>query len=361
MAFVSGFRALRSKLALHIIALVSLVGLTSPGSAADFTVVPLESDVTAILLVGDIEQRDATEFNAIAERYQKAVVLLESNGGSTIAAIRIGEAVRSKRFATAVVNGSACNSACALIWLAGVPRVLSKSGRVGFHATYIEERGEQRESGLGNAIVGRYLTLLDLPERAVIFATVAPPNELNWLDSQNYKLAGVELTVVDDMDLGGSSSEQDDLAGDTESWRKVGDWTIWVDDSLNRGCFAATRYMSGTIFRVGVNAKEPGSYYLLFGNRKWASLREGSKYELSFKFGLETPWTVPAKAVRLGGNVFLLASFSDNLFWGEFVNAHNLSISRARKSVANLSLSGTAAAFQELVRCQKHQNQIARR
>jgi hypothetical protein len=170
--------------------------------AAEITSVELTKGSHAILVVGDIVSGDQEKFKDEAGKYDHAVVLLESEGGSTITAISIGEAIRLKGYSTAVINGSDCNSACALIWLAGSPRAISKSGRVGFHATYTEKAGRQSESGVGNAIVGRYLTLLNLPEKALIFATSAAPSDLNYLNASNHEETGIDTKIIDDIHIG---------------------------------------------------------------------------------------------------------------------------------------------------------------
>src|SRR5205823_7956897 len=149
---------------------------------------------------------DGAKFRSEASKYEQADVLLESDGGALIDALEIGEAIRLKGYGTAVLNGSDCNSSCALIWLAGTPRKLSKSGRVGFHAAYTDISGSSQESGVANAMVGRYLTLLNLPEKAVIFATSAPPSKLTWLTAANYADSGIEVKVIGDINWAQSAA-----------------------------------------------------------------------------------------------------------------------------------------------------------
>ena len=145
----------------------------------------LEGGVEGIYLTGEILEPDQAVFEELAERYPKAVVFLESPGGSLVPAIAIGKLVRQKGFATVVLDQSTCNSACALIWLAGTPRYLEGAGNLGFHASYTEQGGRLVETGVGIAIVGHYLSQLDLSEKAVIFATSATPYEINNLTAGN--------------------------------------------------------------------------------------------------------------------------------------------------------------------------------
>ena len=84
-----------------------------------------------------------------------------------------------------------CTSACALIWLAGTPRYLGPEAHLGFHASYYDAGGRLVETGVGNAMVGHYLAQLDLPEDAAVFATIASPYEINWLNAANSGEAGI--------------------------------------------------------------------------------------------------------------------------------------------------------------------------
>jgi hypothetical protein len=55
---------------------------------------------------------------------------------------------------------------------------IGTQGRLGFHASYSDEGGRLVETGVGNAIVGHYLSQLDLSEDATVFATIASPYEI---------------------------------------------------------------------------------------------------------------------------------------------------------------------------------------
>ena len=134
-----------------------------------------------IIITGKIQSGDEAAFSKLAIQFDKAVVGLSSNGGALLPALEIGTALHIRGFETAVVAGDQCASACALIWAGGVTRYLFKGGRVGFHASYVDEGGKPVETGLGNALVGRYLTQIGLSERAVVFATASHPDSIAWL------------------------------------------------------------------------------------------------------------------------------------------------------------------------------------
>jgi hypothetical protein len=153
----------------------------------------LEGGIEGIYVTGEILAGDEVAFQRLAEQYPRAVVFLDSPGGSLVPGIEIGKLVRQKHYATVVLDQSTCNSACALIWLAGTPRHLEGQGHLGFHASYSEEGGRLVETGVGNAMVGHYLSQLGLSEKAVIFATSASPYEVAWLNSGNSTEAEIEF------------------------------------------------------------------------------------------------------------------------------------------------------------------------
>lgn len=156
------------------------------------------ANVQLITISGDLKTGDEKEFRRLSVLYDTAIVVLESNGGALIPAIEIGKLIRIKEYPTLVMSGSSCTSSCALIWVAGSKRFLSPGGRVGFHASYLDVNGRPQETGLGNALVGRYLTLLNLPEKAIIFATAASPDHVLWLNASNMGQAGIEFESFDD-------------------------------------------------------------------------------------------------------------------------------------------------------------------
>jgi hypothetical protein len=156
----------------------------------------LDRGVEAIVITGDILDGDDARFGDLSQRFPRAVVYLESAGGALVPAIEIGKLVRARHHATVVPDGSTCTSACALIWIAGAPRYLGPQGRLGFHASYSDEGGRLVETGVGNAMVGHYLSQLDLPEDAAVFATIASPYEINWLSAENSGEAGISFEAA---------------------------------------------------------------------------------------------------------------------------------------------------------------------
>ena len=163
---------------------------------ADIEVFPSD-DLNIIVITGRIEKGDEDKFADIAIKAEQGVVFLSSPGGALIPALEIGKLIQIRGFATYVPEDFACVSACALIWVSGEQRYLSARGAVGFHASYRDNDGRLEEAGVANALVGRYLTLLNMSERAIIFATTASPYEVTWLRADDAGSSAIPFEIFD--------------------------------------------------------------------------------------------------------------------------------------------------------------------
>jgi uncharacterized protein len=169
-------------------------------SAASIRDEPINGDpnVGMIVVQGEIVDGDEKTFNTAIQKYSKGIVLFESGGGDLGTGLAIGETIRMKGFRTGVAPGAQCASSCALAWLGGTERFLSPTARLGFHAAYRLDGSIAREVGLGNALVGAYLTRIGLPLQAVIYITKAAPGDMTWLTPDDAKEVGIDLSVLED-------------------------------------------------------------------------------------------------------------------------------------------------------------------
>ena len=154
-------------------------------------------ELNLISIEGEIKAGDAEKFKRLALQIKTGVVTLDSPGGALSPSLEIGRTIQIAGLSTYVSEKTVCTSSCALIWVAGANRLLSKSARVGFHASYRDNKGRLEEVGIANAMIGRYLTLLNLPERSVMFATAASPNEILWLKTDGTDRSAIEFKVFD--------------------------------------------------------------------------------------------------------------------------------------------------------------------
>jgi hypothetical protein len=155
------------------------------------------SDFDLIGLQGEIKSEDVATFRSVASASGKAVIVLDSGGGAALAGIEMGKLIHLKHFATFVPEDTLCASSCALMWLAGNPRLIAPGGTVGFHAVYIPQGdGTLMTSGSGNALVGAYLDQLGFSGDVIAYVTHAPPERMGWLSEGTARAIGLDVVWV---------------------------------------------------------------------------------------------------------------------------------------------------------------------
>ena len=169
-----------------------------PTAGAEIASTTSTDGIPIITITGDFATGDEDKFNSLAIPLKQAVVILDSPGGMAFPAMEIGRTISIKGFATAAFPNGLCSSACALTWLAGRPRILYPTSRIGFHALFTLENGNADVSSSGNALVGQYFQQLGLSTAAIVFATSAPPSGMNWLSEAKAREIGLEVKVFDE-------------------------------------------------------------------------------------------------------------------------------------------------------------------
>jgi uncharacterized protein YraI len=183
-----------------LVALCLFLSLTSaPGLAADIARQPFDNGTGALISVsGPFEAGDDKALaRALLETQGTAVVLFKSPGGSLLAGLAMGRAIRLQGATTVVDDGATCASACGLAWLGGVRRMMGAGAKVGFHAAYyVDDQGRSIETGQGNALIGAYLNQLGLSEKAVLYITQAAPADMTWLTFDDADDLGISVRQV---------------------------------------------------------------------------------------------------------------------------------------------------------------------
>jgi hypothetical protein len=157
-----------------------------PACAAEIT-----AGGTAVTLSGLIVPDDAETFKVRTRLLPgKATVILNSPGGNLLAAFAIGEFIRLRGWSTYVSDE--CDSACALIWLAGVQRLMTAGARIGFHSASVNGQ----ETGMGNVALGAYLNRIGMSRETAAYATKAGPDSITYLTPGEAKRVGIEISVV---------------------------------------------------------------------------------------------------------------------------------------------------------------------
>jgi len=185
--------------------------------AAEVNVNPDPSgDFVFITIEGELFAGDEKKFTQAALQNDMAVVVLNSPGGSTLAGVEIGKAIRLKGYFTYVPADALCASACGYIWLAGVQRYMELTSKIGFHASFVKENGVNRESGVGNALVGAYLNSLGLSQNAIAYISTAPPESMTWMTPQDAANMGIEVKLANEAGSGTSHDKPPQKSDDNE-------------------------------------------------------------------------------------------------------------------------------------------------
>jgi hypothetical protein len=107
-----------------------------------------DKKTATVHITGTIWDRDAGRLSNLADELAKTTpqLLLDSDGGDVLAAMRIGRLIRKLEGRTTVVARAKCHSACALIFIAGVER--TNLGEIGLHRPYLDTDAELLKSHL---------------------------------------------------------------------------------------------------------------------------------------------------------------------------------------------------------------------
>ena len=175
----------------RLFAVIAALGFAVSVEAAEIT-----TDGKVVWISGPFVSADGERFKSVSAAVRDgATIVLESEGGSAGASIAIGEEIKRRKFATAVLARKSCVSACAFAWLAGNPRIMDRAARIGFHAVYLVEDGRPVTSTAANAVMGSYLGSLGIPASAIYFATSAGPDGMNWMTQDIASKLGVSVFV----------------------------------------------------------------------------------------------------------------------------------------------------------------------
>ena len=190
-----------------------------------------------ISITGEIQKGDADKFRVLAAGSRADTVFLSSQGGSLSEAFEIGRVITVSNYTTIVIDNAWCSSACALIWIAGQKRFAQPKSHIGFHAGYTVDNGKPITSGMANALIGRYLTQLNMPTDAIVFATSATPDKMAWLDTSRPGREGINYSILPSSDTSESSDPPPSITPIAKSSsstaalseRSFGKWKIHIE------------------------------------------------------------------------------------------------------------------------------------
>ena len=235
----------------RLVTAFALLIFAAPVLASDIQFHKTDDGAGYISLNGDIKKGDADKFRALAAGTKADIVFLESQGGSLSEAFEIGRIITVSNYTTVVIDDTWCSSACALIWIAGVKRYAQPRAHIGFHAGYTVDNGKPITSGMANALIGRYLTQLNLPADAVMFATSATPDNMAWLDVAHPGSQGISFLILPSSDSSKATSPPPPIPTIAKSTsampplqeRSFGKWKVVIETDFYG---AATLGVNGT-------------------------------------------------------------------------------------------------------------------
>jgi len=229
---------------------------------------------------------------------------------------------------------------------------MGTNAKVGFHATYVETNGNKLESGVGNAIVGSYLNSLNLSDTAIVFATSAPPDHVQFLTKDNHDEAGISVRLFDDTSGGGEKASD---SPNSDIYRNVGDWTIAIDPSLGNGCFALGGYKDGLSLRFGFDARKSLSLYIIIFRDSWKSIKPGSEYEVGFQLDSDTRWSGKFHGIDVGGSKGLYIAVPVDDFLKDLSVAKTFHVSYNGAVIDSGNLPRVTDAISTVRECQSKQ------
>lgn len=147
-------------------------------------------------------------------------------------------------------------------------------------------------------------------------------------------------------------------AADTILWKEVSGWDISFYPGAE-GCQAFVTFEADTSFFIGFDGTENQlSLDVTLLDQKWSSLEDGKEYDITVKFGNESPWNVSMTGLILGdypGLNILIDAGSDQaaLFVEEFQRETRMEWSYQGTSLGRFTLRGSRRAFNEVIACQQ--------
>jgi hypothetical protein len=140
-------------------------------------------------------------------------------------------------------------------------------------------------------------------------------------------------------------------------WATVGNWSIETNDG---GCYLIAGYEGGTYFAIGLDGASKSDMLMpiLIYNQKWRSIQVGASYEVGVDFDRGTDWIVDFTGVATDSVKGLLnedhAYAEDSgIFAEDFMRSDYVYVEFEGERVAYLNLSGSRAAYEEMVDCHK--------
>ena len=173
---------------------------------------------------GDIEKGTTLKFiNFIKQNnIGRATVFFNSNGGSLMEGIYMGEVIRQMGFDSTIGTLSykregVCASACSYAFAGGVARyIYYDKQKIGLHQFFLNDGVNRNDVGSTQnttATIAKHLSDMGISERAFVLASSTKSSEMKWLSkaeaiSLNFANNGKNETTAEIRLMSGENSEQ---------------------------------------------------------------------------------------------------------------------------------------------------------
>ncbi len=141
-------------------------------------------------------------------------------------------------------------------------------------------------------------------------------------------------------------------------WKTIGGWDIsFYPDS--EGCQAFAVFERNTAFFIGFDGTDNQlTLDITLLDQRWSSIEEGRQYDVSVKFGNESPWNLSMDGLNTDGypglNIMIDAGNDQaSLFVEEFQRETRMEWTFKGALLGRYTLKGSRRAFDEVINCQR--------
>jgi hypothetical protein len=171
-----------------LVSAVIILATMSSAHAASITATPRAGNdkIVDVNIQGELKPGDDGRFRTATYWISDTMTVfvnLDSSGGSLQPGLEIAEIIHRRGWVTQVAEATLCGSMCATIWLSGAHRWATPRSLLGFHAAYDLTTG--REKGVPNAILALRYKEWGLEEDAIIYLTMADPDQAIYLTQES--------------------------------------------------------------------------------------------------------------------------------------------------------------------------------
>jgi hypothetical protein len=103
--------------------------------------------------------------------------------------------------------------------------------------------------------------------------------------------------------------------------------------------------------RIGFDMSA-GNIYLLLADMDWTSISANESYDIDLQMGNRQGWSASATGGRMGDVPTLMVTSTDSAFMEEFASQSSIKVWYKQNEIMHLSLKGSMAALNEVLRCQ---------